>query len=156
MWDYTTDVLVVGSGGGGMTAALIAKDQGCDALIIEKGTAYGGSTAMSGGCIWVPHNHLMKEAGLSDSSEEALIYLKTITAGQVSEECLRAYVETAPQMVNYLETHSHVRFQIVPGYSDYYPDVPGSKSDGGRTIEAVPFNARRLGKMRGQMRPLPS
>ena len=156
MWDYITDVLVVGSGGGGMTAALIAKDQGYDALVIEKGTAYGGSTAMSGGCIWAPHNHLMKEAGLSDSSEEALIYLKTITAGQVSEERLRAYIETAPQMVNYLETHSHVRFQIVPGYSDYYPDVPGSKSDGGRTIEAVPFNARRLGKMRGQMRQLPS
>src|SRR4030042_4497838 len=120
MWDYTTDVLIVGSGGGGMTAALIAKDQGCDVLVLEKGTVYGGSTAMSGGAIWVPHNHLMKEAGLKDSSEEALIYLKTITGGRVPGERLRAYVDIAYEMVKYLETHSHVRFQIVPGYADYY------------------------------------
>ena len=60
-WDYTTDVLVVGSGGGGMTAALVAKDHGADALVVEKGAVYGGSTAMSGGGIWAPNNHLMKK-----------------------------------------------------------------------------------------------
>lgn len=154
VWDHTTDVLVVGSGGGGMTAALVAQDHGADVLVIEKGTAYGGSTAMSGGAVWVPLNHLMKEAGLDDSSDEAFAYLKTITGGNVSEARLRAYVDAAPEMVSYLEQHSHVRFQIVPGYSDYYPAIPGSRA-GGRTLEPVPFNARRLGRLWPQMRPLP-
>ncbi len=156
VWDHTTDVLVVGSGGGGMTAALVARDCGANVLVIEKGSVYGGSTAMSGGSIWVPDNHLMKEAGLQDSSDEALTYLKIITAGGVSEERLHAYVKTAPEMVRYLEKHSRVRFQVVYGYSDYYPDVSGAKPGGGRTIEAVPFNARKLGRMRTEMRPLPA
>lgn len=155
-WDYTSDVLVVGSGGGGMTAALMAKDRGANVLVIEKGPLYGGSTAMSGGAIWAPDNHLMKEAGLQDSPEEALTYLKTITEGKVSEERLRAYIETAPEMVRYLEAHSHVRFQIVRGYADYYPNLPGAKPGGGRTIEPLPFNVRKLGKMRAEMRQSPS
>jgi len=154
-WDHITDLLVVGSGGGGMTAALIAKDHGLDALVIEKANVYGGSTAMSGGSVWVPNNHLMQQAGLQDSPEEALAYLISITAGKVPEDRLRAYLAAAPAMLSYLEKHSHVRFQMVPGYSDYYPDVSGARPGGGRTIEAAPFNARRLGHMRRYLRPLP-
>jgi len=154
-WNHITDVLVVGSGGGGMTAALMAKDRGADALVTEKSGLYGGSTAMSGGSIWIPNNHLMKRAGLPDSPEEALTYLKAVTAGKVSDERLRAYTKTAPEMVHYLEEKSRVRFQIVPGYSDYYPDVEGSKPGGGRTIEAVPFDVRKLGRVRAELRPLP-
>ena len=104
-WDYETDVLVVGSGGGGMTAALIAKDQGNDALCIEKGRAYGGSTAMSGGTVWIPNNHLMKRAGCGDSEEEALQYLRSITEGRVLEERLRSYLASGPPMLEYLEKH---------------------------------------------------
>ncbi len=152
--EFTTDVLVVGSGGG-MTAALIARDRGADAMVIEKTSLFGGSTAMSGGSIWVPNNHLMMQAGLKDSPEEAFTYLKAVTASEVSEERLRAYVKAAPEMVRYLEDKSHVRFQIVRGYSDYYPNMPGSRPDGGRTIEAVPFDARKLGGMWSEMRPLP-
>ena len=154
-WDHITDVLVVGSGGGGMTAALTARDRGADALVIEKSGLYGGSTAMSGGAIWIPNNHLMKKAGLPDSPEEALTYLKAVTAGKVSDDRLRAYVKTAPEMVSYLEEKSHVRFQIVPGYSDYYPGLAGGKPGGGRTIEAVPFDARKLGRTRAELRPVP-
>ena len=154
-WDHTTDVLVVGSGGGGMTAALMAKDRGADALVIEKSGLYGGSTAMSGGAIWIPNTHLMRKAGLSDSPEEALTYLKAVTAGKVSDGRLRAYVKTAPEMVSYLEEKSHVRFQIVPGYSDYYPGLAGGKPGGGRTIEAVPFDVRKLGKTLAELRPVP-
>lgn len=154
-WDHITDLLVVGSGGGGMTAALIAKDHGLDALVIEKANVYGGSTAMSGGSVWVPNNHLMQQAGLQDSPEEALAYLISITAGKVPEDRLRAYLAAAPAMLSYLEKHSHVKFQMVPGYSDYYPDVSGARPGGGRTIEAAPFNARRLGHMRRYLRPLP-
>lgn len=153
--DFTTGVLVVGSGGGGMTAALMAKDRGADALVIEKSGLYGGSTAMSGGSIWIPNNHLMKKAGLPDSPEEALTYLKAVTAGKVSEERLHAYVRAAPEMVKYLEEKSHVRFQIVSGYSDYYPGLAGGKPGGGRTIEAVPFDVRKLGRACAELRPVP-
>jgi len=152
--EYLVDVLVVGSGGGGMTAALAAIDAGLSALVIEKSPVYGGSTAMSGGAIWIPNNHLMKKAGIGDSLDEGLIYLKSITKGIVSEQRLRAYVEQGAEMVRYLEERSSVRFQVVPGYSDYYPGFPGSKPDGGRTIEPVPFSAWKLGAERRLMRPL--
>lgn len=153
-WDYTTDVLVVGSGGGGMTAALVAKDQGSSVLVIEKGAVYGGSTAMSGGAIWAPNNHRMKEAGISDSAEEALAYLKAITGNEAAEDRLRAYVDTVAEVVQYLEEHSHARYRIISGYADFYPNIDGGKAEGGRIIEPVPFNGRKLGKMRGQMRRL--
>ena len=152
--DYSVDVLVVGSGGGGMTAALAAVDAGASALVIEKSPVYGGSTAMSGGAIWIPNNHLMKKAGLNDSAEEGFVYLKHITAGLVSEDRLRAYVDKGAEMVRYLEENNRVRFQIVPGYSDYYPRVDGSKAEGGRTMEPVPFSAWKLGPERKLMRPL--
>ena len=93
-----------------VTAALIAKDQGSDVIIIGKGEVYGGSTAMSGGAIWIPSNHLMNKAGLKDSPEEALTYLKNITRGKVSEDRLHAYIETGPNMVKYLEKQSHVHY----------------------------------------------
>ncbi len=153
-WDYTTDILVVGSGGGGMVAAIIAKDQGKRALLIEKGAVYGGSTAMSGGAMWVPNNHLMKEAGIKDSPEEGLDYLKAITGGVAAKERLRAYVDTAPEVVKYLEEHSHARYRVIQGSSDFYCDARGAKPDGGRSIEPLPFNGRKLGKLRGEMRGL--
>jgi 3-oxosteroid 1-dehydrogenase len=151
-WDYTTDVLVVGSGGGGMVAALVAKDKGCDVIIIEKGAEYGGSTAMSGGAIWAPNNHLMEKAGVSDSPGDALAYLKAIGGGQVAEDRLQAYVDTVADVVGYLEQNSHARYRIIPGYADFYPQIDGGRAEGGRIVEPVPFNGRRLGKMRGQMR----
>ena len=152
--EYSVDVLVVGSGGGGMAAALAAVDAGASALVIEKSPVYGGSTAMSGGALWIPNNHLMKKAGLNDSAEEALVYLKKLTAGLVSDDRLRTYVDAGAEMVQYLEEHSRVRFQVVPGYSDYFPHVEGGKAGGGRTIEPVPFSAWKLGSERKLMRPL--
>lgn len=154
-WDYTTDWLVAGSGGGGMTSAIVAKDRGQEVLLIEKGSLYGGSTAMSGGTIWVPGNHLMGRKGIQDSSEEAIAYLKAITAGRVPDHRLHAYVVLSSEMTEYLEDRSHVCFRIVPGYSDYYPHLAGSKPGGGRTLEPEPFNARKLGQMWKDLRPLP-
>lgn len=88
-WDYTKDIVVIGSGAGGMTAALVACDRQNDVILLEKSSVYGGSTALSGGGIWIPCNHLMVQAGISDSREEALIYLKTVTRYQVAENLLQ-------------------------------------------------------------------
>ena len=142
--DHSVDLLIVGSGASAMTAALIASDLGGAPLLIEKTDRYGGSTAMSGGGVWVPNNHLMADAGVEDTPEDAWNYLKGTTAGAVSDERLRAYLENAPAAVRYLSEHSHVEFVALSEYADYYPRVSGSKP-GGRALEPENFDARLLG-----------
>jgi 3-oxosteroid 1-dehydrogenase len=144
-WDETVDFLVVGSGGGGLTAAIRAHDLGASALVIEKAPVYGGSTAWSGGVIWVPNNLHMDALGIADSPEEGLQYLERITAGSSTPERLRAYVETAPRMMQYLAEHSWLRFQPIEDYPDYYPELPGGKL-GGRSCEPCELDALKLGE----------
>ncbi len=106
MKTHDVDVLVVGSGAGGLTAAIVAKEHGGDALVIEKTDQYGGTTATSGGGIWIPCNHLMAKHGESDTEDAALTYLKATVGDEVSEERLRAYVQNAPKMLKFLEDNS--------------------------------------------------
>ena len=144
VWDHTVDVLIVGSGAGAMVTALSVFENGGEPLLIEKSSQYGGSSAMSGGGLWVPNNHLMQEVGISDSPEEALEYLKATTRGLVPEERLQAYVEEAPKMVRFLTDRTRVELVPLSEYPDYYQDQPGSKP-GGRSLEAPSFDARLLG-----------
>jgi len=144
-WDETVDFLVVGAGGGGMTAAIRAHDLGAETLIVEKAPVYGGSTAWSGGVIWVPNNPCMGELELPDSADEGFSYLERITAGSSTPERLRTYVETAPRMMRYLAAHSWRRFQSIEDYPDYYPELPGGKL-GGRSCEPQEFDALELGE----------
>ena len=143
-WDHTVDLLIIGSGAGAMTAAITAYDRGGDALLIEKTDRYGGSSAMSGGGLWVPNNHLMAEVGIEESPGEARSYLEAVTAGAVPEERLSAYLETAPELVRYLTEHTHVKLEALPEYADYYPRFEGSKP-GGRALDPKNFDARFLG-----------
>jgi 3-oxosteroid 1-dehydrogenase len=143
-WDHSVDFLIVGSGAGAMTTAICAHDLGASTLLIEKTDKFGGSSAMSGGSLWIPNNHLMSAAGRKDTPEDALTYLKSITHGTVPEEKLRAYVDTAPQMLKYLTDHTHLRMLAMLTYADYYPEADGG-TPGGRSIEADHFDARLLG-----------
>jgi 3-oxosteroid 1-dehydrogenase len=143
-WDHSVDLLVVGSGAGAMVAALTAHDRGGETLLIEKSDHYGGSSAMSGGGLWVPNNHLTADAGVKDTPEEAWNYLKGATRGVVSDDRLRAYLENAPEMARYLCEQTHVDLVALPEYPDYYPAIPGSKP-GGRCLEPKNFDARLLG-----------
>jgi len=138
------DVLVVGSGAGGLTAAIAAQDQGGDVLVVEKSDQIGGTSATSGGGIWIPCNHLMAGQGQSDTREAALTYMKECIGDDVTEERMAAYVDNAPQMLKYMEENTQVRFITTP-YADYFPDKPGGK-DGWRTLDPIPFNAGKLGK----------
>jgi 3-oxosteroid 1-dehydrogenase len=136
----TCDVLVVGSGAGGLLSALRAHDLGLETIVIEKSDRYGGTSAVSGGGIWIPNNDAIKD---TDSPELAMSYLRACTKGRVSVERLRAYVDHAPQVHRYLESLG-VRYFSVPGYSDYCPSLPGALA-GGRTMMPLPFDGRALG-----------
>lgn len=143
-WDHTKDVIVVGSGGGGMTAALVAAQAGLDTLIIEKTEKFGGSTALSGGGLWIPNNHLLQADGLDDSFEKAQTYMAHTVGDRVPQSRQDAYLKNAPEMVKYLVTHSQVRFQRAKNYADYHPERPGGMADG-RAIEPQPYDGRKLG-----------
>lgn len=151
-WDEETDFLVVGSGAGGMSAALVAHDLGAKALVIEKSEYYGGSSAMSGGTIWVPANSHMLNAGIHDSADDGFDYLKEVTEGKASNERIRAYVNKACEMLDYLEKETDVNFSPMLKYPDYYTDAPGAKL-GGRTIEPLPFDGNLLDDEFFNMRP---
>jgi len=143
-WDHSVDLLIVGSGAGAMTAALAGCDGGAEVLLIEKGDQYGGSSAMSGGGLWVPCNHIAREAGVEDSPEEAWKYLKGCVGDATPDERLHAYLDTAPEMVKYLCEHTRAKFIPLVEYSDYYPNVEGSKP-GGRCLDPENLDARLLG-----------
>jgi succinate dehydrogenase/fumarate reductase flavoprotein subunit len=144
-FDHEVDVLVVGSGGGGMTAALKADAAGLDTLIVEKSAQFGGSTALSGGGIWVPGAPSQRRAGYTPPPDGVFDYLKRITGGLVSDARLRTYVDEAPEMMEFLEKSSPwFEFVWKPGYADYYPELPGG-SEQGSTINVPAIDLRKLG-----------
>ncbi|MCC6076508.1 FAD-dependent oxidoreductase [Pseudomonas sp. GCM10022188] len=145
------DVIVVGSGAGAMSAAVVAADQGLSVLVVEKSDKYGGTSAISGGGIWIPNNHYFADMGGKDSFEKALTYLKASTAGKIDEERLRAYLEYAPRMIHYLETRSRVRYAVAEKYPDYYQHLPGSLP-GGRSLDPELFDTSLLGDEYDNMR----
>lgn len=141
-WNYQFDVVVVGSGAGGMTAALIAQDLGLSTLVIEKSSLIGGTTAVSAGVIWIPNNPQMKALDYPDSTEEALRYLEETIGEYANEEKIRAYIESGPRVVSYLERYSKIAFRAAP-LPDYYSNLPGGK-DKYRALDPKPISAREL------------
>ncbi|MFT4519128.1 MAG: 3-oxosteroid 1-dehydrogenase [Halioglobus sp.] len=146
-WDYSFDVVVVGSGNGGMTAALCNYEMGTkDVLVIEKSDLYGGTSSISGGGVWIPGNRYAKAAGAEDSIEKAKTYLRQlITEEEVPEYQLDAYLENGPKMVDFLHERTQVRYVTLEHYPDYYTNLDGSMH-GHRSMEPETFNADQLGE----------
>lgn len=138
------DVVVVGSGAAGMTAALTAAHRGLATLVVEKADRFGGSTARSGGGIWVPNNEVLRRAGVPDTPDRAAGYLAHILGDAVPEARRRALLEHGPAMLELVRAHTPLEFAWVPGYADYYPEAPGGMPQG-RSIEPKPLNAAVLG-----------
>ncbi len=149
--DETHDVVVVGSGAGGMATAITAAKQGASVVIIEKEPVFGGTTAFSGGVLWIPMNRHAREAGVEDSREAAVTYLKEETGNFYSAEAVEAFLDAGPEMVDFFERETAVKF-VPTLYPDYHPDVPGGV-DVGRSILAAPYDTSALGPDLKRLRP---
>ena len=152
-WDLEVDVVVAGSGGAGLTAAILAHDQGARVVVLERSDKVGGTTAVSGGGLWIPLNQHMQEVGAKDSREEALAYCKRLTADRASDELVETFVDTGHQMVEYLEEHTPVRFTAT-AMPDYRTEEDGAKN-GGRNLEPEMFPKAELGEWVDKLRASP-
>lgn len=153
-WDHSVDLLIAGSGGGGMVAGLAALDCGLEPLIIEKQSLVGGSTGLSGGIVWLPNNPLMRRDGIADSHEDGLAYLADVVGdigAPSSPERREVFLRAGYEMINFL-TRKGVELIRCAGWSDYYPNHNGG-NDSGRAVEGVPFDAARLGDWRDKVQP---
>lgn len=151
--DY--DVIVLGSGAAALTAAFTAANEGARVAVFEKHHRIGGTSAWSGGHVWIPNNPHMAEVGAEDSAEEAMAYLTILGRGLAEEPLIRAFVENGPRMAEYLEKHGDLRFFAVPGLPDYYPSMPGGKPGGGRTMGTELFPFDDLGEWKDRVEPCP-
>lgn len=153
-WDKSVDLLIAGSGGGGMVAALAAVDAGIEPLVVEKQDLIGGSTGMSGGMVWLPDNPLMRAEGIPDSREDGLAYFDAVVGdiGEASSPARReTFLNAGYQMIDFL-LRKGVRLVRCPGWSDYYPNHKGGNS-AGRSVEGVPFDSAALGDWRDRVQP---
>lgn len=145
------DVLVVGSGAGGLSTAITAKKHGLDVLVVEKEEYFGGTTAFSGGVLWIPGNHLARASGVQDSREAARTYLRNEAGAFFDERAVDALLEHGPEMLEFFERETEVKF-VPTLYPDYHPTLPGGV-DIGRSVLAAPYDIRRLGKDMARLRP---
>ncbi len=146
------DVVVVGAGGAGMTAALASAKQGLDTVLLEKSGYFGGSTARSGGGVWIPDNYALKAAGEADGTAEAKRYLDAIVGDVVPKVRRDTYLDRGPEVLDFVRDHTPLRFTWVPEYADYHPERPGGRLRG-RSCEPVPMDASFLGDELERLHP---
>lgn len=153
-WDHSVDVLVVGSGNGAFTAALSCYEMGLkDVLMVEKSAEIGGTSATSGGGVWIPNNRYAKAAGAVDSFADAKSYLLSTTPeGEVDEEMVDTYLTNGPKMIDFLHERSDVRYETLAHYPDYYTNIEGSRT-GHRSMEPERFDSSLLGDDVKRLRP---
>lgn len=148
--DITCDVLVIGSGAGGLSTAVTARKHGLDVVVVEKAPVFGGTTAFSGGVLWIPGNRRARQDP-RESRARAREYLKAETGNFFQEDMVEAFLDTGPEMLDWFEAETDVRF-VPTLYPDYHPLAPGGV-DIGRSVLAAPFDASELGAELKRLRP---
>lgn len=147
----TCDVLVIGSGAGGSSTAITARKHGLDVVVIEKEAYFGGTTAFSGGVLWIPGNRHARANGVNDTREAAKTYMRNETGAFYDEAAVDAFLDTGPHMLDFFERETEVKF-VPTLYPDYHPNVQGGV-DIGRSVVAAPYDARGLGDDIARLRP---
>jgi 3-oxosteroid 1-dehydrogenase len=148
----TYDVVVIGSGAAGMTAALTAAKQGLSCVVVEKAPTFGGSAARSGAGIWIPNNPVILAAGVPDTPAKAATYLAAVVGPDVSADRQQAFLGHGPAMISFVMANSPLRFRWMEGYSDYYPELPGGLP-GGRSMEPEQLDGNILGAELAHLNP---
>lgn len=145
------DVLIVGSGAAGLSAAVTAAWHGQKVIVVEKDAVFGGATAWSGGWAWVPCNPLAKRAGIIEDVELPRTYLKHELGERYDPAMIDAFLEAGPRMVAFFERHTHLQFADGNAIADIHGDTPGAGT-GGRSVIAAPYNGREVGKLLKRLR----
>ncbi|OMC27247.1 FAD-binding protein [Mycobacterium colombiense] len=153
-WDHEVDVVVLGSGGAGLTAALTAAVAGASVEVYEKAPTVGGTTAVSGGIVWIPAHNRSPDGELTPA--DALRYLRAQSLGSMDDELVETFVRTGPVMLDFIEAHSGLQFEIATGFPDYRPELPGGQPGGGRSLSAAPFDLAQLGEWATQITSFPA
>lgn len=148
------DVLVLGTGAAGLTAAVTAGCGGARVALFEKSDRVGGTSAYSGGMIWIPANPY-RPAHRPDSREAALTYLRSLSNQRLSDEMIEAYVDAGPEMTTFLEEQTPIEWACVPDFPDFHPEQPGAAASGGRTLECPPYPFGELGDWRDRVQISP-
>ena len=146
------DVIVLGTGVAGLVAAIAAHDAGASVGLYDKSDLVGGTTAMSGGIIWMPNNHLQAEAGVEDSREMALAYLDALSLDMIDSDMAAAFVDQGPQALRYIHEHTPCEFSLLATYPDYHPEHPGGLPAGGRSVDNLVFPYPSLGEWAAKIR----
>ena len=145
-------MLVAGSGAGGLAAAITARRHGLEVIVAEKEPLFGGTTARSGGWLWIPNHPMQAQIGIKDSMEEASTYLLHEAGEKYDPERVNAFLTAGPRMVDWFQRETALQFDASATFSDYHPDAPGGKP-GGRSIVARAYDGRELGPLLAQLRP---
>lgn len=150
--NITVDVLVVGTGASGMASAITAKAHGLDVLVVEKEALYGGTTARSGGWLWIPRTHLATDQGIYEPAGAAKQYLRHETTTHFDEKRVDAFLDNGPEAVEFFTRKTCVQFDMPSVFPDYHAEAPGGQQ-GGRSMVARPFDGRALGPRIKQLAP---
>ena len=153
-WDSEVDVIVLGTGGAGLTAALTAAVDGAEVAIYEKAATVGGTTAVSGGIAWIPAHNRAADEDLTVA--DAMAYLRAQSFGTMDEGLVETFVRTGQPMIDFVEAHSEMRFEIATGFPDYKPELPGGRPGGGRSLGAAPYDLNRVPQWRDRITSFPA
>lgn len=155
-WDFETDVVVLGTGGAALTAAVTAAEEGASVIALEKTHQIGGTTAYSGGVAWVPVNRYMKEAGIEDTEENAIAYIERLSQGRAESPMIKRFVEKGHEMIDFLYEKTPTHFKTPVGYPEYYAHLEEGLKKGSRSLDPVPFDLKLIGEWGDKLRQNPT